>query len=308
VTPPRALGGRLGAALLLAACWAAPSRAGVRTDTHLMLDCALAGARAVCVGERGRVLLGGDGGDWAEGRSGTEATLTAVFFHDERLGWAVGHDGVILRTQDGGASWTTARSAPEEEKPLLDVWFSDARRGFAAGAYGLFLESSDGGATWTPRKVLEDDRHLNALAGGADGNLFVAGESGLLLRSSDGGRTFKALQAPYQGSYFGLLRAGRDLLLFGLRGRLFRSADLGRTWGPVKEAGEATWLGGSVGPDGEAVLAGYGGSVLTTRDGGRTAALRQRPDAKALSAALRLPGGGLLLAGEAGLAVEEAAP
>ena len=36
----------------------------------------------------------------------TRVTLTGVFMHDPHLGWAVGHDGIILGTRDGGESWT----------------------------------------------------------------------------------------------------------------------------------------------------------------------------------------------------------
>ena len=135
----------------------------------LLLDGAAAGSRLVVVGERGHILVSTDGGaSWSQAEVPTRVLLTAVHMHDERTGWAVGHDAVILRTRDGGESWTTVHRAPEEELPLLDVWFRDERNGFAVGAYGYFLATADGGDTWTARAVSEDDFHLNALfpAGG----------------------------------------------------------------------------------------------------------------------------------------------
>ena len=63
----------------------------------------------------------------------TRALLTAVHMHDERTGWAVGHDAVILRTRDGGETWSLVHEAPEEELPLLDVWFRDERTGSRSG-------------------------------------------------------------------------------------------------------------------------------------------------------------------------------
>ena len=34
------------------------------------------------------------------------ADLTALHFANAQQGWAVGHEGVVLHTPDGGASWT----------------------------------------------------------------------------------------------------------------------------------------------------------------------------------------------------------
>ena len=50
----------------------------------------------------------------------TSVTLTAVRFADAQHGWAVGHGGVILATQDGGEQWT-----------LLDPFAASASDGAA---------------------------------------------------------------------------------------------------------------------------------------------------------------------------------
>jgi len=273
----------------------------VRADNLLLLAAAQAGPRAVCVGERGAILYSDDGGrTWSRADSSARSTLTAVFFLDAERGWAVGHDGVVLLTKDAGKSWEQTRFEPEEKKPLLDVWFADARRGFAVGAYGTFLETLDGGRTWRARKVLADDMHLNAVAGGADGKLYLAGEQGTLLRSDDGGRAWKTLASPYRGSYFGALRLkGGGVLAFGLRGHIHRSQDGGRSWTSPQAGTQATLMGGRVLGDGRVVLVGSDGTILVSADDARTFALRRSDDGKALSAVLPA-NEGLLLFGETG--------
>ena len=145
----------------------------------LLLDGAVAGERLVVVGDRGHVLVSTDRGEsWEQARVPVRALLTALHMHDERIGWAVGHDAVILRTADGGETWELVHHAPEEERPLLDVWFRDARRGFAVGAYGYFLATGDGGATWTSRTISEDDFHLNAVVPAGDGTPLPRGRGG----------------------------------------------------------------------------------------------------------------------------------
>ena len=279
----------------------------------LLLDAAAAGSRLVVVGERGHVLTSNDGGArWTQAQVPTRALLTAVHMHDERIGWAVGHDAVILRTGDGGATWRMVHHAPEEERPLLDVWFRDDRTGFAVGAYGYFLATRDGGDTWTSRAISEDDFHLNALVP-AEGKrtesqrpdsqqLYIAAEAGVVYRSDDGGGTWRELPSPYAGSWFGALALGEDeVLLMGLRGHLFRSEDAGESWTQVPTETNATLTGAVRLPSDAILFTGLEGTLLTSRDDGRSVSSRRLPSREGISAALPLSGGGVLLIGEFGV-------
>ena len=291
----------------------APGSAGAETAVQaplaiesLLLDGAAVGSRLVVVGARGHVLVSTDAGaSWTQAEVPTRVLLTAVHMHDERTGWAVGHDAVILRTGDGGATWSLVHQAPEEELPLLDVWFRDADTGFAVGAYGYFLATGDGGETWIPRTVSENDFHLNALvpvAGPASQRLFIAAEAGVAYRSDDGGATWRELSSPYAGSWFGGLALDEDqVLLAGLRGHLFRSADGGETWTEVATHTRATLTGAVRLPSGRIIVTGLEGSVLTSDDGGRSVAGSRLESRAGISAALPLADGGVLLVGEFGV-------
>src|SRR5690606_35571585 len=123
-----------------------------------------------------------DGTHWAQVSTPVRATLTAVTFADKGHGWAVGHDAVILHSDDGGRNWKLQNFQPELERPLLDVLFSDARNGMAIGAYGLFLVTSDGGASWSELDappIREEELHLNDITRLGNGDYFVVGETGM---------------------------------------------------------------------------------------------------------------------------------
>jgi photosystem II stability/assembly factor-like uncharacterized protein len=290
---------------------AVPARLAPRS---LLLDAASAGERLIVVGERGHVLLSDDAAaSWRQVDVPTRAMLTGVFFHDDRLGWAVGHDAVILRTQDGGESWERVHYAPEEERPLLDVWFRDPRNGFAIGAYGFLLSTADGGESWTSQMIgappeeddefaLGDDLHLNHVARSAAGRLYIAAEAGTVYRSDDDGESWLSLPSPYEGSFFGTLPLeGDSLLLFGLRGHLYRSEDAGQSWRELDSHTEAMLTGGLVLDDGTVLLAGLAGTLLVSRDGGREFELQEQADRQGLSALLQASDGGLVLVGEFGV-------
>lgn len=295
----------------------------------LLLDVyAVPGAGLVAVGERGHVLVSRDAGaTWTQKRTPTRANLTAVYFVDAQHGWAVGHDEVILRTTDGGETWTRTHYEPDNQSPLLDVWFANANEGLAVGAFSTIYRTTDGGATWTradftpapvagaPVKAAptadddaafaEDEEvtepHLNAIARGGDGKLYLGAEAGHLYRSDDAGVTWQRLASPYEGSFFGLVPLeGSSLLAFGLRGHLFRTDDAGASWQRLDSGTESLLSGGVRLQDGTVVIVGLAGTVLASTDGGRTFARHQEPDRKGF-AAVAPAADGVVVAGEAGV-------
>jgi photosystem II stability/assembly factor-like uncharacterized protein len=290
----------------------------------------MAGNRMVVVGERGHVLLSDDeGAHWRQARVPTQAMLTGVYFVDAQNGWAVGHDEVIVRSVDGGETWTRVHAAPEKQQPLLDVWFKDAQSGFAFGAYGTILASSDGGATWmqqafepqplepavkpAQRAAADDefldegsvsDMHLNAIARAADDKLYLAAESGHVFRSDDAGQHWLELPSPYEGSFFGVLPLdGASVLVFGLRGHLFRSDDAGVTWREISTGTVAMLTNGLRLDTDTIVITGLAGTLLVSHDRGTTFALEQQDDRKGIAAALPASGGRLVTVGEGGIKV-----
>ncbi|MCZ6731195.1 MAG: YCF48-related protein, partial [Gammaproteobacteria bacterium] len=75
------------------------------------------------------------------------STLQAVHFVDAERGWAVGDDGTVLATSDGGRSW--AAQTAGTAAILWSVDFVDAQNGGAVGDRGTVLPTTHGGRTRT---------------------------------------------------------------------------------------------------------------------------------------------------------------
>lgn len=72
--------------------------------------------------------------------------FNAASFVDKRRGWAVGGEGRVFKTTDGGRTWSAQTSTVPAD--LFDVKFLDALEGWAAGAQGTLIHTVDGGGTW----------------------------------------------------------------------------------------------------------------------------------------------------------------
>jgi len=78
-------------------------------------------------------------------------TLRGASFVDANTGTVVGDYGTIVRTTDGGNSWTVQASGTTQD--LWAVSFTDANNGTAVGGTiggSTILRTTDGGDTWVP--------------------------------------------------------------------------------------------------------------------------------------------------------------
>lgn len=203
-----------------------PAEMAPRAARTLLLDVTRAGSAWVAVGSRGIVLRSEDGQHWKQQPCPVDATLTRVRFTDADHGWAVGYDGSVLATTDGGRHWELRAFDANWGKPWFDLRFTDAQTGWLLGANGALKRSTDGGATWTAVEAdaFQDQPNLYALSIAGDGTMLIVGERGFMARSTDQGATWQRLRSPYTGSLFGAVGNGpAGMLVFGLRGHVFHA-------------------------------------------------------------------------------------
>jgi hypothetical protein len=80
---------------------------------------------------------------WFEQTSGTSNYLNSVYFTDNNTGWAVGFEGTILNTTDGGLNWNSQSSGTSNY--LNSVYFTDNNTGWAVGGDETILKTTTGG-------------------------------------------------------------------------------------------------------------------------------------------------------------------
>ncbi len=148
------------------------------------------------------VLLGGCGSkNWQRVRSGTREDLSDIAFANPRDGWAVGDNGAIVATRDGGTSWNIEQSSTLGEV-LTAVHFVDNRHGWIVGWNGTILTTSDGGAQWhrqnsgTSANLIDVD-FVDARHG------WITTVDGTLLATADGGRRWRQLPIDAPGEVIG---------------------------------------------------------------------------------------------------------
>jgi photosystem II stability/assembly factor-like uncharacterized protein len=101
--------------------------------------------------DAGVILATDDGGATWEVQYEARLPLYPVTCTDAMHAWAAGHDGLIIATSDGGKSWREQPSGTSQ--PLRAISFSDSRHGWILAGHGAVLATTDGGASWTKVKM-----------------------------------------------------------------------------------------------------------------------------------------------------------
>jgi len=140
-----------------------------------------------------------------QARPGT-GRLADVSMSDCNHAVAVGDNGTVIVTSDGGVSWTPGVSGIAEN--LVAVQCVSSSTAFVVGDNGTFLVTSDGGLTWTPRSVgTTDDIYDLSFIDAIEG-IVVAGSN--VLGTSDAGLNWVADPVPTGGSVTGCDYFGGD--------------------------------------------------------------------------------------------------
>jgi photosystem II stability/assembly factor-like uncharacterized protein len=116
----------------------------------------------------------------------------AAFFVNNSVGFLCGEGGMILKTTDGGLTFTAQTSNTTEV--LWDIEFQDENTGYAVGAAGVMLKTTNGGTTWSQISVPVTNI-IYAVHIVSPTNIFMGTTSTsatqILNRSTDGGTTWQ---------------------------------------------------------------------------------------------------------------------
>jgi photosystem II stability/assembly factor-like uncharacterized protein len=237
-----------------------------RVAQSLLQDIARIGDRLAVVGERGHIAVSDDNGKtWQQANVPTRQMLNAVYFASPERGWAVGYDGLILNTVDGGLNWTLqldglkfTRTRMAEKIPSLEAQVKelgerkleaeDALADAEAGgdedlsefednvseiedqlsAIELDLDDARASLSDTVANPLMDVWFRDANTG------FAVGAFGEFLKTENGGASWKSiaelLENPERNHLNAITGAGSLMYIAAEAGRIYRSVDAGAHW------------------------------------------------------------------------------
>lgn len=185
--------------------------------------------------------------------------------------WLAGSGGKIVRSGDGGASWTVQDCGLANSLQDISAW--DVDRAVAVGNDGVVVVTSDGGASWQPIEVPRSEvaNKLMRVRTPEPGRAWAVGMMGMILSTTDWGvswqRRAEEVDIAWNDIAFTDPSSG---WVVGEFGSMMRTTDGGDTWENVEPVSERSLMGVAFRDRLTAVAVGLDGLILRTADGGET--------------------------------------
>ena len=136
-------------------------------------------------------------GSWIDlsGATGVNSDIYGIDFVNETHGIAVGEDGLIIVTENGGLSWEPS-DVPESVTGLsfYDVAFINPIRAFVAGENGTFMRSSGTGDSSIGYNWVVWDTGststIKAISYSSINKVWIVGDNNFIALTKDGGKSF----------------------------------------------------------------------------------------------------------------------
>ena len=284
------------AAVVISACVAAPTQAGVQVGAsgwqwgnplpqgNTVSALSFAGLNGYAVGEFGTILATADGGaTWSGVKSGTFANLTEVQAIDPGALFA-GGGCVGRRSDDGGVTGVRVAFTPVESscsEPLAAAWWVNRATGYIVLADGTTLRTDNNGSTFAQKTAVPGTRAAGGGAAVSDIRFLdastglAATATGKIYRTSDGGNSWTDVASAPRALRKLLFLDGKTGFAVGDQSLFYVTSDGGATWTPkpLALAAPRNLIDISCADALTCVMATGTNQVVRTVDGGTTGTL-----------------------------------
>ncbi|RKZ07167.1 hypothetical protein DRQ25_12230 [Candidatus Fermentibacteria bacterium] len=192
-------------------------------------------------GNYGVIMASGDGGvNWESQVIDINFDLEDICFPTVLVGYCVGSSdvGIILKTVDGGGSWTDITPSVPAENGLYSVDFMNEDCGVAVGSAGGIVYTTDGGASWTEKTGFGSDGLTNVRFGDTDRGWIVGG-SGKIICFDFNSDSWSEQTSSMSNTFHGLFALNADTVwTVGWNGTVVRTLNAGLNWETIAVTGK----------------------------------------------------------------------
>ena len=204
---------------------------------------------------------------WLQQTSPTANSLYSVYFVDANTGGATGLNSAVLRTTNGGVTWTNQNLGLGGGINLFGIFYINANTGILVGE-GYIFRTTNGGANWVSITlpvggILTGVTFTDANTG------FITGNAGVIFRSSNAGASWISLTS---GTSENLKNPGftntTTGYVVGTNGLIMRTTNAGDNWTIQTSGVTSTLFGISAIRTDTSYVSGDGGKILKTTNSG----------------------------------------
>ncbi|MGA2623602.1 MAG: YCF48-related protein [Bacteroidota bacterium] len=196
--------------------------------------------------------------------------LNGMWAFNQTTALAVGANGTVIKTTNGGLTWQVEFNVAGVTGQLLGTQFVSASTGWAVGEGGTVLKTSDAGETWYLQNI-STANDLYAVDFISPDTGWVAGLNGVVFGTTDGGSNWIPETTGTNANLYSLQFVNSRVgWVSGAAGTILRTTDGGRSWLGLFPNTKRPLFSLSFVTDSVGWAAGTLGTILKTTDAGIT--------------------------------------
>lgn len=194
---------------------------------------------------------------WVKQNVNTTASLRGLSVVSDKVVWASGTGGTVIRTVDGGKNWNVTQVPDADKLDFRDIEAFDANTAYILsignGDLSRIYKTTDGGKTWALQfQNTTEKAFFDAIACWDKDNCIAMSDPVdkffLLIATTDGGKSWNKIdgvkvpelkygEAAFAASGTCLITQNKNIAFIvsgGVDAHVFRSTDRGKTWDSSK--------------------------------------------------------------------------
>jgi photosystem II stability/assembly factor-like uncharacterized protein len=174
---------------------------------------------------------------WINTSGLTEGEFNATHFVNDSTVYAVGGGGSILKSTDGGNTWSSSINNTGLISTYYAVSFTSDSVGYAAGINGDMVKTTDAGATWTSITQSFQTNYTYGMSFPSKSIGYQVGYGGVIIKTTDAGATWTK-QTSGITTHLRSVCFLNDTVGYtcGLSGKIIKTTNGGTTWTALSQS------------------------------------------------------------------------
>lgn len=184
----------------------------------------------VAVGHSNKIDVSADGTTWQNKRGGEITSINAAKFVTNSIGWTIGANGNLYKTENGGKTWQN--KSIDNFSYYVGIDFIDTQNGWITTQNSI-LKTTNGGSSWFTYSLPSSGNYPIVKFFNTTTGILTANYNDKILKTTDGGVSWTSLPLPVANFSKLSIIDENTIWIVSTNNEIYKTTNSGASWSGV---------------------------------------------------------------------------